>query len=52
MDIDNEITRIIVKSISNDGILRLSLGKIPKLKYKTFSVGLGKKHVIKELLIV
>ena len=47
MDIDNEIAQLIAKSISNNGKLSLDECKMTKIDYKSFSVALDDKHVIK-----
>ena len=47
MDIDNEFAQLIAKSISNNGKLSLRNFKMTKIDYKSFSVALNDKHVIK-----
>ena len=47
MDIDNEFAQLIAKSISNNGKLSLFSCKMTKIDYKSFSVALNDKHVIK-----
>ena len=47
MDIDNEIAQLIAKTISNNGKLSLDECKMTKIDYKSFSVALDDKHVIK-----
>ena len=47
MDIDNEIAQLIAKSISNNGKLSLNECKMTIIEYKSFSVALNDKHVIK-----
>ena len=48
MDIDNEFAQLVAKSISNNGKLSLDC-KMTKIEYKSFSVALDDKHVIKLL---